>query len=233
MTDSRILKTIAAVTVIVALKAAGASYLTWDQTKSYYDENPVILESVVTRTVTAEPQIIEKEVTISGETICSGLEEIGTLNTAEYYFTHVSKYEDSVEFLGCEVPFSESSFVYSYDGRICAGVDFSEIAVEVDEESRTITVTLPPVMITSFEIDTDSFTLYDESESLINQISVEAMADSISEIELDEREKAVDKGLLETAEENAKVLIENFMDGLYEANSYTVVIQATGLSQGQ
>lgn len=224
MTKTIMIK-ISAVLVLVALIAGGVGYLVWDKTTDYYEENPIILEKTVTKTKPAKPQIIEKEVSISEATIKSGLNEIGILDTAEYYFTHCSKYSENVQVWGCEVPFSESSFIYSYDGRIKAGIDFSEITVEVNERKRVITITLPPVTITGFEIDTDSFTLYDESISIINNISVESMADTISEIELDEREKAVDKGLLETAEKNAKLLVENFANGLYGANGYTIVVE--------
>ncbi|MCR4792192.1 MAG: DUF4230 domain-containing protein [Lachnospiraceae bacterium] len=162
---------------------------------------------------------------VSGESISSGFMDIGILNTEEYYFTHVEKYENARELFGHEIPFTESSFIFIYDGCISAGMDFSEIIVDVNDRKKTITLTLPDVYITSFEIDTNSFQLLDEDNSLLNPLSVESLADSISEMEEAEKEKAIEKGILNRAQENAELLVRNFMNGLYEDSGYTLVIQ--------
>ena len=222
MTKSIIKNIVKAVLVIIVVFAA-CSYV-WNKTKTYYEENPIILETVVEKTVQCEPEIIEKEITISGATIDEGLNEIGILNTAEYYFTHVGKYSENKTIWGYDVPFSESSYIYSYDGRVCAGMDFAAIEVDVDQNYRTITLTLPQVEITGFEIESDSFVLYEEDISLINRLSVETMADSITSMEEEERKNAVEKGILDTAERNAELLVRNFLNGLYEVNGYSVVI---------
>ena len=210
--------------VIVLAVVGGACLFVWNKTRQHYEENPIILDNVTTETVQGPVEFIEKEIQISSATINEGLREIGVLNTAEYYFTHIGKYSETEQLFGYDIPFTESSYIYSYDGTICAGLDFSAVLVDVDQDTRTITLTLPKVEITSFEIDTDSFQLYDESISLVNRLSVGSVADSISSMEEEERQKAIDKGILEKAEENAELLVKNFMNGLYEANGYSLVI---------
>ena len=221
----RIVKTIITVLVTGMIVGSLTCYYVWDKTKGYYEENPIILETVITKTLPGKTEVVEKEVTISGATISEGFSEIGTLNTSEYFFTHVAKYASTVEVFGHDVPFSESSYIYSYDGRVCAGMDFSAIEVEVDNASRVITITLPAIEITGFELDTESFKLYDESISLINRLSIETMAETLSEMEAEETQNAIEKGILDRAGENAELLVRNFMSGLYEANGYSVEIR--------
>lgn len=230
--NNRIRNIIITVLVTGIIVGSLTCYYVWDITKDYYEENPVILETVITKTLPGKTEVVEKEVTISGATIKEGFNEIGTLNTSEYFYTHVAKYSSNVELFCHEVPFSESSYIYSYDGRVCAGMDFSDIEVEVDDFSRVIIITLPAIEITGFEIDTDSFKLYDESISFINRLSIETMADTLSEIEAEETQNAIERGILDRAEENAELLVRNFMDGLYEANGYSVEIHHTKSPQG-
>ncbi len=204
-----------------------ACVIVWNRTKSHYENNPVILEDADTTIVPIVEDVVEEKITVSSETINESLSDIGTLNTYEYYFTHVGKYAETAQLFGYDVPFSESSYIYSYDGKVSAGLDFSAIEVEVDNDEKVITLTLPEIEITGFEIDPDSFKLFDESISPINHISVDTLATNISSIETEEKQNAIDKGVLDKAGENAELLIRDFMNGVYEGEGYTVVVKRT------
>ena len=194
-------------------------------TSVYYKNHPTLKEVVVTEKVEVDPIVIEKELQISAETVRSGLRDIGNLETAEYYFTHVINNESQLQYEGINIPFTKSQYIYSYDGSVTAGVDFTGIEVEVDNESKSILVTVPEAEILGCEIEEDSFTLYNEDESIFNPIELEDFARSREVMAKDEEEKAIKKGILKDANSNAELLIENFMHGLYDVNGYDVTIQ--------
>ena len=84
---------------------------------------------------------------ISGETIRSGMTDIGELATEEYWFTQVQTYDSSksaqIFDLSFDLPLTRNKFVYSYDGVIKAGVDFAAASVEVDNALRRVKRELP------------------------------------------------------------------------------------------
>ena len=208
--------------LIVALICCGIFF----GTKFYYSRQVKTIEVVkeITNEVEVE-KIIEKEVEISGETIRSGMANIGKLCTAEYYFTHIERVDSSKEFNGYTIPFTTATFIYSYDGTIMAGIDFTQIQVDKNDTAKKITVTLPEVEIISSDVDPDSFMLYDEKNNIFNPISVTDVADSFASLISTEEQKAIDKGLLDNARANAIMLVENFMRGSYNVGDYNIEVK--------
>ena len=188
-------------------------------TKYYYSRQ--VKEVEVIREV---EKVVEKEIQISGETIRSNMSNIGKLCTAEYDFTHVEHVDSSREINGFKIPFTKSMFIYSYDGTIMAGIDFTDIQVDKDDTEKTITVILPDVEIISSEVYHDSFQLYDEKNNIFNPISVTDVADSLVDLENSEKEKAIGDGLLDKARTNAITLVENFI-GSYDVGEYEIVVE--------
>ena len=174
--------------------------------------------------------IIQEETLVSGETISSGIREMGELNTAEYYFSRTENVENSKELdlskfgidFKTKIPLTTNSFTYSYDGQIKAGIDFSKVEVEVNHESKTIIVKLPETTITSSEIDPDSYKLYSVTNNILNPISPDDFALSLSDLIHAEEERAIEKGLLKKAQDNAEVLIRNFVKSYAEDYRITV-----------
>ena len=166
--------------------------------------------------------IVDKAESLSGETVKEGLREIGILDTQEYYFTHVEKYDSSREINGFEIPFTQSNFVYSYDGVIIAGIDFNDIDVVSDDNRKIVTVTIPRAKIHSSSIDPDSFKLYDSKNSIFNPVSVTNVTDSFAALLKDEEAKAIEKGILAKAQKNAEDMVENFVEGVLP--DYKVII---------
>jgi len=188
-----------------------------------------VVTEVVTEIVTTEVEkIIEKEVVISGQTIASGMERIGELATYEYYYTHVESFNEHSEYKNFVIPYTETSFIYSYDGVIKAGIDFTKISVDKDDKKKTLTVTLPKAEILSNDIDENSFTLYDEKTSVFNPLSVSDVASSFQDMKQSEEKKAIEKGILKKAEENAERVVENFMRGSYNIDDYKITVTFEG-----
>jgi hypothetical protein len=165
-------------------------------------------------------KLVEVEKTITAEVLQDGLNDMGVLITEEYYFTQVESYEKTKTILNFFT--SNSNFIYSYDGVVSAGIDCSAISVEKDDDNQVITITVPPSEICYIEIDHDSFQMYSEKEGLWNSMSMEDYNDSLVEFEDAARKNAIQKGVLDKADENARTIIGNFVMGMIEDSDYTI-----------
>ena len=170
------------------------------------------------------PSLAPKEekvlVTVNVETIEDGLENMGVLVTQEYYFTQVETYTKEKKILNFIN--SESGFTYSYDGKVTAGIDFGKVTVTKDEDTKTLTVEIPYSELEATDIDMDSFKIYSEKESLWNSLDLEDYNMSMAEFEETAERKAIDSGILERSNEQAKELIKNFMVNMPGTENYTI-----------
>ena len=180
-------------------------------------------------------RIVEVERTVTVSMLREGLSDVGRLITQEYFFTEVISYSTMLNLdldlkffqINEPLPITESSFLASFDGVVTAGVDFTRIEVEKDEESRTVTVKLPQAEIFHVDIDPESFQLYDEKKGLGTQIGVEDYNNAFIQLENTAADKAKTRGILEKAEENARTVVDNFIHSILDQDDYTVVFAGT------
>ena len=164
---------------------------------------------------------VQRQVLIND--IEEGICDMGLLVTQEYYFTEVISYSSVKKlFKTIKLGITESSYLASYDGVISAGLDFEKISVEKNDEERIITIRLPKSEVKYMQIDPESFVLYSEKEGLGNRISLSDYNDSLIELEQNAEKKAVDRGLLKRADENARLVISNFVNSLVDTSDYMV-----------
>ena len=166
---------------------------------------------------------VEKEITV--EEIRFGLNDMGVLLTEEYCFTDVVSYSSVKKLFNLELGITESSYLASYDGVVTAGVDFTAIQVARDEAQRRITVTVPGAQILSVDIDPQSFRLHSEKTGLGNPVSAADFNASLVELEQTARQKALDRGILGKADENARRIIRTFVAGLVDPTRWTIVFE--------
>jgi hypothetical protein len=159
-------------------------------------------------------------VTVTTETIEDGLSDMGFLVTQEYYFTQVEKYTKEKKVLSI-IP-SSSEFMYSYEGSVLAGVDFEKIKVTKDDDAKTVNVELPESEIMTVTIDKDTFEVYSEKDSLWNPLKLEDYNMSLSEFEEAAKKKALEGGILERSDEQAKKLIIGFIRNYPSLADYDV-----------
>ncbi len=176
-----------------------------------------------------QEHVVEEHTEITGEIISESLRDVGELITEEYWFTQVATYDSAKSAqlfnITFDIPLTRTRFVYSYDGVIRAGVDFSQIEVEKDDLKRLITVYLPKPYIIGSEVDFDSFELYDEQSSIFNPVSVRDVNDTNKTLLRTAEKAALDKGLLERADKNAETLLKNFLRGGYGVPEYVIRVE--------
>ena len=159
-------------------------------------------------------------ITTSTETVQDGLNNMGILITQEYYFTQVETYTKEKKILSFIN--TESGFSYSYDGKVTAGVDFEKIGLEKDDKEKVIVVSIPDSAIQSVDIDTDTFKIYSEKESIWNPIKLEDYNMSLTDFENTARQKALENGILDRSDEQAKNLITNFIRNFSAFSDYKI-----------
>ena len=201
------------VAIIIAAIDAGKSL------KKDLTETPNVSQS-------ARPQKEDKnvKVKITSSMIRESLGDMGTLVTADYSCTQVETYSKTKTLF--YVYDSNTSFVYSYDGVVYAGVDFTKIKVERNDVNKQIIIEVPDADITSVEIDYDSFKVYSEKQGIFNPLKIEDYNDAQKSFDEKARTLAKEKGIIKKAEDNAKTIIETFVYSLMEdEEGYEVVFK--------
>ena len=205
------------IVVLLLLVVAGGVFFV---TREHYNHVQTV------RTVDETPAVIEVETVVSGEIMQEKLRGIGELATEEYAYTEVGSYDSrkSVEIFGqtIGIPLTRATFIYSYDGAIKAGIDFTAVTVEKDETSKQIVVRLPKAKILSSELFTDSFRLYDEKNNIFNPIGVEAVTETNRVLQQNAETRAVENGLLDRADVQARALISSLLESAFDLDGYQI-----------
>ncbi|MDL2249493.1 DUF4230 domain-containing protein [Lachnospiraceae bacterium OttesenSCG-928-J05] len=150
-----------------------------------------------------------------------GFEDIGELATQSAYCTEVNVTDNSRELFNIKIPFTQSKYVYSYDIVIKAGYDFGEIEWS-EKDNKEIEVKLPEAKILSSDLDTESFKVYHEDESIYTQIGLEDNNEALKGMKKNAEEDAISNGLLENARSNAETVLKGFIGNVYDLNEYTI-----------
>lgn len=165
---------------------------------------------------------VSSQLTRQSKTTRFGFEDIGELATQAAYCTEVSVIEADQKLGDFSIPFTQSKYVYSYDVEVKAGLDFSDIQVDVDQKEKTVQVKLPEIKVLSCEIDYDSFQVYVEQESIFRPITLEETNAATSELKQNAQDDAIANGLLDNARENAQQILTGFLQNQLDLEEYQV-----------
>ena len=84
---------------------------------------------------------------------------------------------------------------------------------------------MPKSTITSTDVDTKSFKIYSEKDHAWNRLTLKDYNVSLNKLKQDAKKKALDFGILDKADSQAKLLITNFIHGFPDTNDYTIDFQ--------
>lgn len=177
-------------------------------------------------TIIAAMLIQTRKNQVESRTVAFGLKDMGELVTQAGYFTNVQSSTSTRQLFGMDIPFTTSKYIYSYDGVVKAGLDFAGIEVQVDDANRTVTVLLPEIEILDVNIDNDSLKIYDESQSIFTPLHISDVNEAQIELKEQVRQTAIDNGILEEAEKNARTIIGGFLSGTMDLKNYTIQFEA-------
>lgn len=162
---------------------------------------------------------------ITAELLGQQLRDAQELVSVEYLYTNMGKFENSIDFYGWQVPFTEKSFIVSYDGVIKAGVDLGAMSIDVDEVDKSVTVALPESTIISHEISEDSLEVFDESKNIFNPITIDDYNGFTAEQKGAIEQRAIDNGLLTAAAEKARSTVRSLLSLMPGMEEYTLTVK--------
>lgn len=155
--------------------------------------------------------IIRNESKLTSDLVKNQILSVKELTTLKYKYTNVGSFENQSEFYGHKLPFTQKKFIISYDGEVNAGLDLEDARVELDEDSKTVKLDLPEAKILNHLIDEDSLTIFDEKNSIFNQLEIKDFQDFRKD-EMEKVEKDLkENGFLEEANEETKKAIVDIL----------------------
>ena len=141
-----------------------------------------------------------------------GFEDIGEFAAEEYYFTKVESYEgDPLMLFGKAIPFTTSKIIYSVDGYVKAGCDFSEIKIDQNKSKKKVTIDLPEMKILDVKADLNTIKIFDERNCIFNPLDGAETFASATEIENEAKADALNSGILIKAKNNIKTMLESIV----------------------
>jgi hypothetical protein len=150
---------------------------------------------IITTTKNAKPQI-------TSNMVIARLEKASELTTAKMICTGLVKYTDH------KIPIlNEEAFSMIYSAQVRAGIDLSQ--VEVDVTPSKVTITLPEVTIQSIEVNGDSLEFYDQKFAIFKDDSKEDVVNAIKLAKQDIEKKAEVQQLKDMAKEQTVTLLTN------------------------
>lgn len=164
----------------------------------------------------------EMEPEITSTLIFNKLINVRELTSLKYYYTNMGQFENQNTFYGYKVPFTSKKFIVSYDGVIHAGVDLEKMEVKLKDKS--IEIKIPASKILSHEIYEDSLKVFDERESIFNRIDIEDYNNFSKDQKKEVEDKAIKRGLLKEADEEAKKAIEETLIGDTILSDYKIKV---------
>lgn len=167
--------------------------------------------------------IEEARPVITSDQIREQISSVSELVTQRYVYTNAARRETSKTWLwGWTLPFSDTSILVTYDGEVKAGIDFSAIQVDVNEDTRTITVTLPHSKVVNNNIPQETINVLEVKNNLFNEVTFDDYNAFISAEKPIMQEKAIEMGLLDDADREAEAIIRAFLSLLPGIGSYTL-----------
>lgn len=166
----------------------------------------------------------EPEPVITSDQLSQQISSLKELVTKKYVYTNAAIREANKTWLwGWDMPFSDTSLLVTYDGVIKAGIDLGKVEIDVDQDTRTITVTLPPSQVTDNSIPQETINVLTVRNSLFNSVTFDDYNKFIGEEKKAMEEKAISMNLLEDADAEAENIIRAFLSLLPGIDTYTLV----------
>lgn len=200
-------------TVAALVKFSLSAYARQKEVEADLTRQHELLEKLNTRLQEAEEANERNSVpVVTSEAIKNQLSALQQLVTQEYIYTNADKSESYAKWgNGWKLPFSGKSILITYDGTIKAGIDLSKMQIDVNEETRTITVILPVSTVTDNNIPQESIQVVEVKNGLFNEVTLEDYNAFISDQKTAMEKKAIASGLLTKANQQAEAAIRTFL----------------------
>ena len=161
-----------------------------------------------------EPTVTVENQSIADSTvILERVERLWELSSNKYFYSNVVAFKDKMKIKDFQLPFTEKSFLIKYDGYIKAGIDVGDIDILLNE-GKAIKIKLKNSKILDHVIDEKSIYVYDEKDSIFNNLSIKDIFNQLAEEKENIEKKLIEKGFLNDTDDNIRMFLEEFLRNL-------------------
>ncbi len=151
---------------------------------------------------------------------------LSELTTKKYWYRNATQQEEAKKWLwGADMPFSDIQFVALYDGYIKAGIDLKDVKFDVNQHTKTITITMPKSKILDHNIPQETINVLQVKNNLFNSVSFNDYNRFISSEKDVMAETAIGQGILTEADEEAKSIMEAFLNNIPGIDQYKLLFK--------
>ncbi len=212
--------------IVVAFVSITIAVLALTENKKLHDQLELMDIVIAPPPIDDNPIIVDEKSVVTSTQIKAQLNSVKKLITKEYIYTGAAKQEANKKWIfGWDMPFSDTTLVIMYDGTIIAGVDLNKINPAINEETRTITILVPEATILSHDLPQETIRIVDQKESLFNDISLDEYNKFVASEKPKREQDAIDRGLLTEATDEAKMVIEEFLQIIPGMDGYTLIVK--------
>ena len=162
---------------------------------------------------------------ITSDTLVEQIRHVQELVTTEYHYRNVGELKDQMDFRGFPLPFTERRILYTFRGTIKAGVDLSRAEVTVDQETKTVAVTVPWGRIISHDMPPQDVEPYDESTGFFASFTMDDYAKLLADRRSVIEAEFLAEDYLAEAQREAGRVLETLLSGLPGMDEYTLDIR--------
>lgn len=181
---------------------------------SLSDDNQTLLDKTKELEKKIEDLTTVEEAVFDAGAVMEEIQSINELAAIEYLYTNVGTLDASRNFkyIDLKVPFSDKTVIITMDGVIKAGIDLSKVQIKCNEQKKLITVTVPASQILSNELKEDSLMVYEEKNSVWNQITLDDSSKLRKQIKEKAEQNAEQNKILKMADDRAAQLIRSIIE---------------------
>ena len=165
---------------------------------------------------------VSDEISINTKTLKDYVSKTEKLITCEYYYSEIGDYEKSKPFLNFKLPFTTDKTLYTYSGKISAGINLKDLDFDVNAIRKTITVKYPPVQILAHDMD-QGFEFYDIKKAVFNHSDFNDFEEFRVTMKKQVEEKLMARDdFIKDAQDNAETIMEGLLTASGQIGDYTI-----------
>lgn len=151
------------------------------------------------------------------------LKPTAALITNQYHYTAADIYDDYKKFFGHNLPFTNSKAVFTFKGTMSIGLDLQAVEYVVDNEKKSIHISLSEIGILSHDIDLSSFRFPFEAESIFNPKEMSDYVGALDKLKSTQADLVLnDEEYMAYALHNTQEVIRVFLANSELTKDYTV-----------
>lgn len=167
--------------------------------------------------------LVTEQAQVSAHTILKEVLPIGEYASLAYHYTSVVKNVSNKDIKGWNIPFTTSKYIFTYDGVMKLGIDCGSIKIEEGpdaENAPIIKIILPPIRILSHEIIDNSVEVFEQSQTIFNEIKIDEAFKVTAERKKEMEEKIMaeggvsGRGVIDEAKNSLEQQFGSFLRGL-------------------